>query len=276
MQRAIERWKEIVDARAQQMDAAYAQIGRSSANFWDRRAKGFQRATKDSARSDPFYFALWNEVRPELTLLDVGAGTGRFSLALAPRVKEVIAVEPNATMLHYLQAQMEEQKISNITCITQPWEAVSNEIRADIVICSHVLYPIREVDSFLKKLHTAARRSCFIYLRAGHYDDITAPFWKHFHGTDRFMPPGYIHALDVMYEMGLYANVEIARSTFIMRYPSLAVAVEELMEQLILPDREEVRQELHGLLQNWLIERKGEYCTPSIEMVNAILRTKLT
>ena len=41
MESAVQRWNEILDARAQQMDAAYARLGRTSADFWERRARGF-------------------------------------------------------------------------------------------------------------------------------------------------------------------------------------------------------------------------------------------
>ena len=41
MESAIQRWNEILDARAQQMDAAYARLGRTSADFWERRRVDF-------------------------------------------------------------------------------------------------------------------------------------------------------------------------------------------------------------------------------------------
>src|SRR5213595_1316261 len=103
MQSALERWRGLLHARAQQMDAAYARLGRSSSDFWDRRARAFHRVTRERIQRDPLYLKLSRVVTPETTILDVGAGTGRFVLALAPQAKQVIAVEPNATMLHYLQ-----------------------------------------------------------------------------------------------------------------------------------------------------------------------------
>jgi hypothetical protein len=51
MESAFQRWNEILDARAQQMDAAYARLGRTSADFWERRARGFHRSTKDTISS---------------------------------------------------------------------------------------------------------------------------------------------------------------------------------------------------------------------------------
>src|SRR2546422_915425 len=99
MESAVQRWNELLDARAQQMDDAYARLGRTSADFWDRRARGFHRTTKYTITSDPFYLWLRDIVTPQKSVLDVGAGTGRFTLALAPQAMRFTAVEPNAAML---------------------------------------------------------------------------------------------------------------------------------------------------------------------------------
>src|SRR5436190_17808498 len=99
MESAVDRWQAIIDARAQQMDAAYARLGRTSADFWDRRARGFHRTTRDTIARDPFFSRLQREVTSQTTVLDVGAGTGRFTVVLAPLVEHITAVEPNAAML---------------------------------------------------------------------------------------------------------------------------------------------------------------------------------
>jgi hypothetical protein len=110
-------------------------------------------------------------------------------------------------------------------------------------------------------------------LRANHIDALTAHLWRHFHGDERRMPPGYIHALDVLFEMGIYADVEIVKLPVSIRYPSLDVAVDELLEQLILPDDEQTRTELRKLVEGWLIERDGMFVPPVEEMVCAIMKT---
>src|SRR6059058_6181160 len=103
MESAVDRWQAIIDARAQQMDAAYARLGRTSADFWDRRARGFHRTTKDTVARDPFFSRLQREVTPRTTVLDVGVGTGRFTLAHSRIVEHITAVEPNADMMGYLR-----------------------------------------------------------------------------------------------------------------------------------------------------------------------------
>jgi len=271
MESAVQRWKEILDARAQQMDAAYARLGRTSADFWDRRARGFHRSTKDTMTSDPLYLWLRDIVTPQKSVLDVGAGTGRFTLALAPQAKRITAVEPNAAMLDFLRQDAADKGLKNISYVQTTWQEAPDDLQAEIVICSHVLYPIRDIVPFLAKLQKATRQACYIYLRATHIDAATAPLWRHFHGDERRLPPGYIHALDVLYEMGIYANVEIVMLPPSLRYLSLDIAVTELMEQLILPDDEKTRVELHDLLTGWLEERDGMLVPPLQEMVSAII-----
>jgi len=274
MQNATERWHALIDARAQQMDAAYAQLDRSSADFWDRRARGFHRATKDSVGNDPLFQRLQQVVTPQMDVLDVGAGTGRFALALAPQARQVIAVEPNATMLNYLRQDATEKSIANITYVPTTWQDAPADLSGDIVICSHVLYPIRDIEAFLAKMRRATRHSCYIYMRAVHFDWITNPLWQHFHGGERALPPTYIHALDVLYDMGIYADVEIVKMPQTMRYPTIEIALDELQEQLILPDDAATRAELRKLLEGWLVERNDVLTPPFDELPCAIIRMR--
>jgi SAM-dependent methyltransferase len=271
MESAVQRWNEILDARAQQMDAAYARLGRTSADFWERRASGFHRSTKDTITSDPFYLRLRDIVTPQTSVLDVGAGTGRFSLALAPQAEHITAVEPSAAMMDFLRRDAADKGLSNISYVQATWQEAPDNLQADIVICSHVLYPIREIEPFLVKLQKATRQDCYCYLRATHIDALTADLWQHFHHDERRIPPSYIHVLDVLYEMGIFANVEIVTLPPSLRYPSLNVAVTEMTEQLILPEDEKARVELRALLERWLVERDGMLVPPQQKVVCAII-----
>jgi SAM-dependent methyltransferase len=271
MQTAVERWQEMLDARAAQMDAAYAQLGRTSADFWDRRARNFHRNTKESVARDPLFLHVQHEVTSQTSVLDVGAGTGRFALALAPQAQHVTAVEPNVAMLDYLRRDAHEQGLSNISYIQALWQDAPADLSADIVICSHVLYPIRDIVPFLAKLRAATRQTCYIYMRATPMDAASNHLWKHFHGDDRSLQPGYIHALDVMYDLGIYADVEVVKLASFFTFDSLEQAEEEMVEQLILPDDEYTRRELRELLSVWLVERDGKLRPPIQEMTAAVM-----
>lgn len=272
MEAAVARWQAIVKARAAQMDAAYARLGRTSADFWDRRARNFHRVTRESATSDPFYHFLRPHVASQHNILDVGAGTGRFTLALAPLAAHITALEPNASMLNYLRGETAARNLSNVTLLQSTWESAPADLHADLVICSHVLYPILDIEAFLTKLYRASTGASYLYMRGTAIDGITAPFWQHFHGTERCQPPAYIHALDVLYQLGIYANVEVVKAPFRLSYPSLQHAEDELLEQLILEDTAQKRAELRDLLKGWLVESNdGSWHSPEQTMTSAIL-----
>ncbi|HEV7234714.1 MAG TPA: class I SAM-dependent methyltransferase, partial [Ktedonobacteraceae bacterium] len=152
METASTRWATLQHAREQQMDAAYARLGRTSADFWDRRARRFHSTTRNVIAHDPLFLKLQREVTPQDSVLDVGAGTGRFTIALAPQARHITAVEPNAAMLSYLQRDANEQGLSNISTLQVDWQDAPTTLAADIVICSHVLYPIKDIVPFLAKL----------------------------------------------------------------------------------------------------------------------------
>jgi 2-polyprenyl-3-methyl-5-hydroxy-6-metoxy-1,4-benzoquinol methylase len=272
METAVARWQALIQARAIQMDTAYAHLGRTSADFWDRRARGFHRATRVSATNDPLYLFLRERVAPQHSVLDVGAGTGRFTLALASLAAQVTAIEPNASMLSYLREEVAASGLTNVRLLQSAWEDAPADLHADLIVCSHVLYPILNIEPFLKKLAAASNQACYLYLRAISIDNLTAPLWQHFHGTERCQPPGYIHALDVLYELGIYANVTVVEAPFALSYPSLQHAEDELVEQLILEDTAPTRTELRTLLTDWLVEcDNGAWCSPEQMVTSAIL-----
>lgn len=71
-------------------------------------------------------------------MLDVGCGPGRYALALAPRVREVVAVDPSKEMLKHLRRQSRGLGIDNIRPVQGSWQDVANPT-VDVALCSSVL-----------------------------------------------------------------------------------------------------------------------------------------
>lgn len=55
------------------------------------------------------------------TVIDIGAGTGLFALAVAPYAGKVIAVDPSPAMLNVLQTNAAARGITNIECVQEGW-----------------------------------------------------------------------------------------------------------------------------------------------------------
>lgn len=185
------------------------------------------------------------------TVLDIGAGTGAFALPLARLVKAVTVVEPSAEMLARLHRNMDT---TNIRIINKHWEDVDiKEIgRYDLVLAAHSLYGIVDIETELKKMLAAANgRFCFI-IRVGR-QNFYADTWRRFKGEEFHSPPGFIHLYNLLYELGLAANVEMVQTSRDQVYLNIEQAVKHWRVRLNLaPEKED---ELRAYLLDFLKER---------------------
>jgi SAM-dependent methyltransferase len=241
-QRPSERWREIVLERQRQMDAAYAALGRTSADFWGRRADRYRAFRPVASPDDPVVVRVTELAGPAGTVLDVGAGTGRYALALAPRVGHVTAVEPSDAMAGHMRAAAEESKYTNLAVVEATWQDAEVE-PADVVLCSHVLYPHAEVVPFIKKLEAHARTAVVLAMMVTWAEPpLMADLWRRFHGDERRGQPESFDTIAVLHELGIPTNVEVERlpadlPMWAFADPDDAVPV--LREHLILaPDPE--------------------------------------
>jgi SAM-dependent methyltransferase len=230
--------------------------GAVGAQFWDARARRFAARTAGTATGDPLLSRLRRVTRSRSTLLDIGAGPGRFALALAPRVAEVVAVDASPVMLSVLRRHARRAGLANVTTVIGRWEDV-DVAPADVVLCSYVLPLVQDVAVFLAKLDAASRGHAFVYLSAMSTDAVFDPFWRHFHGSPRRPGPTYLDALAVLGELGITADIEVVELPVRSRFTSLASAARDYRENLCLPDTPAIRRELRGLLGAWLVADGG-------------------
>jgi SAM-dependent methyltransferase len=260
----VARWREIVERRRAQMDAAYAAAGRTSDDYWASRAQGYRRATRDSVERDPLYQRVRATAGGDDTLLDVGAGTGRHTVALAAHVKHVTAVDPSGAMLALLQEDVRAQGIANVEVVQAEWMQ-AGVAPADYVICSHVLYPIADVVPFVRKLAAHARKRVFIALRA---DPMATDFglWAEFYGVPLQHQPVHMDLLNVLAQIGIFADVEVAEFRFPWVFDSVEGAYDEVNTRLCLREDDGAA---HAKLRRLLEERLTSRADGRVEMEHA-------
>lgn len=266
---AARRWERLVRARLAEIEKLKAGAGSLGAEFWDRRARRFASRVAGTAGRDPFLARVRRRVGSATTVVDVGAGPGRFALALAPRAHEVIAVDPSREMLSLLRSEARRLGVGNVRTVTGRWEEV--EASGDVVICSYVVPMIPDAAGFCRKLDAAARRRAFVYLNAVSGDVFLDPFWRHFHGRPRSPAPTYLDLAAVLSEIGAAPEIEVVEVPTMTRFKSLSEAVSSYRESLLLADTAEVRRELRGLLESFLVRRDGRLCPPMRTVPAAIV-----
>ena len=183
---------------------------------WDRRAASFHRAVVGTSAEVEAQIAALG-LRPADTVLDMGAGTGRFAVPVARQVAHVTALDPSAGMLAYLEQGMADAGLSNYSVVRRRWEdvEVGRDVPVhDVVFASNSL-GFDDLAAGLEKIDAAARRVVHLLWFAGnerHPMDRVLLRRLGRGEQDRFAPD-YIFIVNVLHAMGIYANVSVEKST---------------------------------------------------------------
>ncbi|MCS7003255.1 MAG: class I SAM-dependent methyltransferase [Dehalococcoidia bacterium] len=129
--------------------------------FWQRHAQAYDHAVQqdpDSYRET--LAAVRSMLRPDDTLLDVGAGAGRFTLPLASVVRHVTALDLSPHMLALLERRAAGRH-PNITTVVGNWEDTPVAPH-DAALAAWSLYRQRDILASLRKLMATTRRILMI------------------------------------------------------------------------------------------------------------------
>lgn len=268
---AAERWHEMVRERLAALFVLGPGQDGIDPRFWDGRAERYARRVAGTAEHDPLLPRMRQEVDADTVVLDVGAGTGRFALALAGDVREVVALDPSDQMLRVLTAHAAEHGVTNVRTVCGRLDE-HEDLRGDVVLCAHVLPLVPDAAGFLSQLGGAARRRVIVCMGAGAADLRTEHLWRHFHGRSRPPAPSYLDALAVLEELGVRPAVQVVEVPAAAPYPTFEDAVEDHVDLLRLERLGDVRPELSKVLETWLVRTAvGGWRTPVPVLPAAIL-----
>jgi 2-polyprenyl-3-methyl-5-hydroxy-6-metoxy-1,4-benzoquinol methylase len=118
--------------------------------YYDKAFSTFIKSTDQKQKAKAWLTHYLNGLDSKQTVIDAGAGNGVLTTILAKHFETVLAVEPNENLLPELATAGEHVQILDQSIM----EAVLNESSADLVLCSHVLYYIPQVewDTILERL----------------------------------------------------------------------------------------------------------------------------
>jgi 2-polyprenyl-3-methyl-5-hydroxy-6-metoxy-1,4-benzoquinol methylase len=201
---AIAEWKARIEAHNAQTIRARGDVVYQ--DLWSALAERFR---DDPRRTDdPVVNALAAWVTPGSTVLDVGGGAGRYALPLAIRAGHATVVDPSPSMLEALERSAKEAGINNVSAVHAGWEEADVE-PADLVLCANVVYGVANIEPFVRKLESHARERVAILLFMDAPLSRMSPIWQAVHGEKRIDMPALPELLPVLWEMGIYPNVEM-------------------------------------------------------------------
>ena len=151
---------------------------------------------------------------PESRVLDIGAGPGTLAIPLAPRVRDVTAIEPGAGMLGILRDHVKREGITNITCIQKRWEDIDPDRDLsgtyDVVIASLSL-TMHDIKEALLKMDAVSSRYVYLFwfVNSPFWEKMYDNLWQPLHGVPYFPGPKADCLWNVLFQQGIYANVEM-------------------------------------------------------------------
>jgi 2-polyprenyl-3-methyl-5-hydroxy-6-metoxy-1,4-benzoquinol methylase len=175
-------------------------------DIWAGRAEEYKEGVKRRwVRPDSSREFILSQIDADSTALDIGAGTGSWSVLLSRRAKQVTAVEPSSSMIKVMRQDLAAESIANVSIVQGEWPDVSVDPH-DFSLCSHAMYGSPDLASFLRQMDACTRRTCFLLLRAPTIDGVRAEAARHIWGQP-LDSPNFTIAYNVLLQIGIYANV---------------------------------------------------------------------
>lgn len=146
---------------------------------------------------------------PGGSVLDIGSGGGRASMAITPPAGTLTAVDHQQEMLdEFLKAAETRGAIAH-TYLGE-WPEVANLVpEADVVVCHHVAYNVADILPFLQALNDHARKRVVIEVPMTHPMSNMNALWKKFWNLDRPSQPTPFQLQDMCLALGFSAVLDI-------------------------------------------------------------------
>ena len=252
---AAERWRQMVEVEHAQSDELRGSVP-PPVDHWRPYAAQFRADPRRSG--DVLVDHLLEFIGPDDTVMDVGAGGGRLALPIALNCRSLVAVEPSESMAEVLTKQAQASGIANVTVVQNEWQDAVVDT-ADVVLCAHVLYTIRDICGFLKKLGSHARNTVLVVVHNAPPQRQIYALWKEVHGQERLALPSLPQLREVLEELEISYQVDLMPPQPARGFDTLEQAITQLSRRLYLADGSPEADRLERILPGLLMEEEGVF-----------------
>jgi len=210
-------------------------------------------------RPDSLLDFVLNSIDSSVTVLDIGAGDGRWTIPLAKVAKTVTAVDPAGDMLKGLRENITTAQ-ANIQIIQSSWEEANVEAH-DIVVCAHAMYTSPDLAAFVHKMEQHARKACYMIIRLPPVDGVIGELSNAIYGRLHDSANAVI-AYNALYSLGIYANVLVEKDIYCWANDTLEEAFIRAKRHLHLESTSTHDGLIRDALYKRLISKNGRYLWP--------------
>lgn len=247
-------WRELATHDIQASDEGAAQM----VERW----RGVARKLDSGGKQipDPLLDHVLAMLSDAVTVLDIGAGIGRWTLPMARKARCVTAVEPLQGMRHVLLERAAMHGISNLDVMDAPWLAAAVAPH-DVVVAAHATYTTADLLAFVRKMESSARRTCCLALRVPPHDGIIGELCVRIHGRWHDSP-NFIVGYNLLLAAGYRPNV-LMEPAAVRRWtdPTMEAATARARRHLrVEDDRHDAV--IREVLSRRLVFADGHWCWP--------------
>ena len=219
---------------------------------WQRAAEWYQDWVRHNDYVDLILPRLMTALGPASRVLEVGPGSGAFTLPLARAVQEVVAVEPSADVRAVLERNLAQAGAGNVRLVPQQIEEAVETLAGpfDLALASHSLYNVDAIDVVIRNLVRLARHVVAL-MGSGEPLAWEQTLYRRFLGGERIAPPQLQYLYPLLLEMGVYADVQVLWTSYNYVYDSEEALVEWWRRRFHLPEAEgsALREALRPLIE---------------------------
>ena len=261
-------------ARREQMDRQLDALGGPPEDWWAGRAALFTRGIGDvAALPPPGLEAIVERLERHHTLIDVGAGAGRYAAPLSRAVRHVTLVEPSPAMARLAREQLEQLGRDNWTLVEQGWLQADGLDPASAVLFANVLNPHEDIEDWIDRALSLARGWLFIV--HGSIPEVMPHMQRvarALHGEERVAQPGISDLIPALHDMDIYPDVVMFERRFARSYSDTDEAAREIASTLLIEPSVEALGRIRELIEpDLLVRANGRVALPAVTAPHALL-----
>ena len=253
----IQFWRELVE----RFKGEPAQSEKDMMARWAGRArsKGYTEEKRKRDWDDPLMRFVLSRLDPDDTVLDIGAGIGRWSIPTAMACKKVTALDALPGALEILRENAACDGVANIETVPGDW-ATADLGPHDYTLSSHAAYISPDIVGYARKMERLARKACYMVLRVPRHDGVIGELSRRIHGS-RHDSPNFVVGYNALLQAGIYPHVVMENADRLWHNETLEEALSRAKRYLHVHSHEH-DDVIAATLEKRLAMRDGEYWWP--------------
>lgn len=228
--------------------------------YWDKLSKYYDiRMTQDKRRIYKVFNILNREgyFHESSSILDIGSGTGIYTIPMAKYAKEVTAIDNSSNMCSILREKAHEEKINNLEILNEDWNSIDLKAlglykKFDLAISS--LNP--SINSFeaLCRMNESSKGYCCLISWSGAAENKVCKDLNRILINSDSKKGGYdiYYSFSILYAMGYHPKLDYVDFTW-----TLENSYEEAVERLTYENywvNEEIKGEIKNKISSYVEE----------------------